>query len=232
MRVPSGPNAPYFLAHGGGGLRRTKCKLDDRESMTRRKTPIPLDHPPGSATFTTEEVCRGHLEAAIEVYARQWNVPAATLLANAAHELMRGYAKNRDLPLRADIKTAINESLPSDEARIAIDAVMSSYNAMKHRNGETVTIHHRFVELTLYSACAEFGALFGKLSVRMVGYQTWVLATLEGVSPRQPDYLRIFPKALTGDDRLSQLQGLRELLDGINRFPDQFPDVPYSARAD
>lgn len=184
--------------------------------MVKRRNAASAEHAEGSVTLTTEEICRTHIEAAIFEYAHRQTIAPCHLLASAAHDLMRGYAKRHKLKLRADLHSTVRDLL-GDKAKDVIDQLKLPYNSVKHFINDSdaaVTMHPSFVELTLLQALLEFGSLFGALTPNMVVFATWVhlvhprIQTKYGVAAGS-----LLPSALTGTTRHDQLTDVRRMID-------------------
>lgn len=192
--------------------------------MARRSKPRLSDHPKGSVSFSTEEVCLHELEAAVSVYARHYNFIAGHLLASAAHDVMRGYGKREGKPLRAD-HVAVIGSLYDDERKAVVDALMLGYNSIKHSNGSevAVTIHPDFASITISQACQEFGWMFGYLTPVMAMYVMWAFVAhppLRSVAPEAAS--KLFPSALLDVELSEKLGELKRILAGIDERPEEY----------
>lgn len=179
------------------------------------------EHPEGSITFAPEQICRDELDAAIVVFINDLNYVAAHVLAQAAHEVMRGYAKRNQLPLRADINTVLREAL-GDDAKDVIDVFNAPYNAMKHFNGDDAAkTHPHLIELRLMEACKEYGQLFGHMTPKMALYIGWCMA----VTPRlraslEPTLITAFKSATVEGSRSHQLKEARSILASFGQHPE------------
>ncbi len=196
--------------------------------MTRRskKPRFELTLPSGAVDYSTEDVCRAHLEGAIELYAYHRNPVAAYLLANAAHDVMRGYAKNRKMPLRVDVVARISQRY-GDDAKEMIDALKAPYNSVKHSNltegTPAVTLHHVLVEFTLLQACQEFGSIFGFGPLKMLVFVGWVVsARKDDIKMKTKIEKSMYSEGIATKSMEEQLLELQERLDEVADDPNMF----------
>lgn len=187
-----------------------------------------VQHPEGSVSFSTEQICRDEIEGAVHLLAYHNNVVAVHLLASSAHDVMRDYAKSFDKPIRADVFAqviaAAGES--ADATRIAL---RKPYNSLKHginSGNAAVTFHPGFAEITLNQACFEFSSLFGYMTPKMLMAVAWVFVVYPPFREAlgDPEILETFSSALTDGPRIEQLSSLRERLEYIDNNPDEFAD--------
>lgn len=201
--------------------------------MTRCKGVLP--DPEGSVSFAVDAMCRGEIEAAIDVLVIDENLVAAHVLASAAHEVMRGHAKRIGADLRADMLSILKPLVPGRE-KMFIDTMLKPYNAMKHSTASdvAVTVHPSLVEATLFCAMQEFGSLFGYLSGKMVLFVAWYTAVQPSLRDRdgnKPKFLLdAFPAAAELGSRARQMGDLRSLLVQHIVDPAALPDFrnPHS----